>query len=55
MLIEHPDGDKYKHESELRKEDMAHAIDNFILKLGLLLWQIKTIIHHQMIYGQTNY
>lgn len=31
MLIEHPDGDKYKHESELRKEDMAHAIDMIIL------------------------
>lgn len=40
-LTQHPDGDKQKHGSELRKEDMAHARNNFILNLGLLLWQIK--------------
>lgn len=31
MLIEHPDGNKQKHGSELRKEDMAHATDMIIL------------------------
>lgn len=30
MLIEHPDSDKQKHGSELRKEDMAHVIDNIL-------------------------